>query len=144
MSFEGNFLSFPWSVINYVCAIAKQNTHRQLDPKLAEAIPEEVIEERSRENKGAEASVIVEEEDEEEEEEPAEESDDSDDDDHVIKYDDYAAKDTIVNSANQMPTQTVRHTYQERNPLRNAPLEPHQSVVPVDATEEDFRNALLN
>jgi hypothetical protein len=144
MSFEGNFLSFPWSVINYVCAIAKQNTHRQIDPKLAEPIPEHVIQERSLENTVVESTSIVEESDDSEEEEPAEESDESDDDDHVIKYDEYAASDTFFNNANQTPTQSVRHSFQERNPLRNEPLEPHQSVLTVDATEEDFMNALLN
>ncbi|KAI8880893.1 hypothetical protein K501DRAFT_275113 [Backusella circina FSU 941] len=58
-SFEEKLLNFPWTVVNRICSIARQNAHERPEPTWGEAILEYVIEKRSKENKGTDFSLVV-------------------------------------------------------------------------------------
>lgn len=150
MSVEGGFLSFPWCIYEYICAIAKRNTHKMLDPSLYEPFEEEVIqagEEKLKIDRGE--VCIIDESDEEEDDKIEYETDDSSDEEIMVYpsthgYGRTASSVTATEAAAAATAKKDNSILVDTGFVMNhRPLEAHQSVIGADASPDELAKALL-
>lgn len=158
---EGGFLSFPWCIYEYICEIAKTNTHKRLDdPKYKEAIDEAVIKERAEKllHDRGNAPLVVDVSDDEVSDDDGNYVDynsDASSDDEIYTYNatkiianggnggSSAAAAAVATAMGRANNDINRNIGIILNPITPRPLESHQSVIPVDATADDLARVLL-
>lgn len=158
---QGGFLSFPWVIYDYICDIAKKNTHRAQDTSLSLPIPETVIEEEhakhmlakkameNRDNDDKEPIVEIVDED---DEDTDYESDFSEDNEAII-YSGNTSMFTFNNSELRRAVQELNISNDPENsrssPQNNGHVRPtsnnaNQPVIQADASNEDLMKILLS
>lgn len=147
-SLEGGFISFPWCIQEYICDIAKKSNTDPSDVKAWMPVPEEKIQEgklKLFKMRDSEAPIIVDDDDDDDEEDSEEESssDDSSDDEIVRLPVNNTTTYPLVNLAPTRPRSNNQNTSGIASNFNQRPLEPHQSVIAVDATEDELEQALL-
>lgn len=150
-SVEGGFLSFPWCIYEYICAIAKRNTHLKNldDPALSEPFDPSVLDEAEEKlkDKRGEAHFIFDESDEEEEDKIEYETDDSSDEEATIYPGNSSHGHRLTSPAANVAAAVRRGgdniLVDTGSVINHRPLEAHQSVISADASAEDLAKALL-
>ncbi|CEG64383.1 hypothetical protein RMATCC62417_01363 [Rhizopus microsporus] len=158
---QGGFLSFPWVIYDYICDIAKKNTHRAQDTSLSLPIPETVIEEEHAKHMLAKKAMENRDDD---DKEPIVEIVDEDDEDTDYESDFSEDNEAIVYSGNTgmftFNNSELRRAVQELNisndpensrpsPQNNGHVRPtsnnaNQPVIQADASNEDLMKVLLS
>ncbi|KAI9354200.1 RNA dependent RNA polymerase-domain-containing protein [Pilaira anomala] len=157
-SLEGGFLSFPWSIYDYICEMAKRNMHKKIDdPALSAAFDEETILEGDKklQLERGNAPLVYDEDDEDEDDEDYDADDyetDSSSDYEVITYNAPSrgvggigggSSAAAAAAASASGENTLVNTSSVINPTHYHPLEPHQSIVGADATMDDLSRILF-
>lgn len=156
VSTEQRFLSFPWVIYNYLCDIARRNTHRAVEPYMAEPISESVIESfRNKEHQPIiQLQFDVEGRDEDEE---IDDDEDDDIDEYGDAYSDEEQIPTIEISITELRKQVEKTNFiepmnaKQKSPQNEAsvptliPVSEDDSYLRVDAnqTNEQLMKALL-
>lgn len=152
MSVEGGFFSFPWSIYEYICDIAKRSKPRDLDIEALAPVPEDKIQDgriKLLRQRNLDTFVLTVE-------------DDTDEEEYSSEYEEYESDESsnaevITDAGFSVPnrnfTDHSNHNNESNgnpqynaailNPIHQRPLEAHQSVVTADMTDVDLEEALL-